>query len=76
MRKYPNIDEIDRCPHCESDFGYFQRYFMSGWVNDIHLFKRGDDGERMPYNSEMFDGLYSGKVKKEYFCVECKKRIA
>ncbi len=68
--KYPHIDDLECCPHCGSDFAFYQRYYAHGILTDRVLFEN-----REPYNTDMYDGLRSGE-NSDYFCDECDKKIA
>ena len=63
------IKDFDCCPHCKSDFAYYIKYYVSGWIQDNTTF----DGEK--FNNEMFDALNSSRFTKYYYCYECNKRI-
>jgi len=64
------IEDFDYCPHCKSIFGYYQKYYLSGWVHDNRLFK---NGERE--NTEMTDHLKDSRYGKYYYCCQCNKRL-
>ena len=66
-----DIKEIKECPKCGSNFGYYQKFYVSGWVSDNTLF---EDGQK--YNYNMYDSLNYSRPSKYYFCMECHKRIA
>lgn len=66
-----NIDDVNECPHCGSNFGYYQRYFVSGWIQDNKLFE-----DRQPYNMHMWDSIRErSKAKPTCYCMECDNPI-
>jgi hypothetical protein len=70
------IEDFECCPNCESDFGYYQKVFVSGQVRDITLFEREKYSDiRIKYNSEMYDHLKYSRESKFYYCVECNGKI-
>jgi hypothetical protein len=64
------IEDFDCCPHCGSDFGYYQKVNYKGSYNDIRLF-----GSHEPYNSEMWSGAIETFRTKDYYCESCNKKI-
>jgi len=71
MGKYDKpIEEFDECPHCDSDYGFYQKHFVSGEV------KFSKDFNGKPNCSETYDYLNYTRPSKFYFCMECDERIA
>lgn len=64
-----NIKNVKQCPYCKSDFGFYQKSFMSGWIQDNTLF----NGEK--YNTEMWDSLREKKYNPTCYCIDCNKSI-
>jgi hypothetical protein len=73
--KLPHIKNITKCNHCGSAFGYYQKQFMSGWIQDNTLFETGANSKREKYNPEMWDSLNSGKYNPTCYCMDCDKPI-
>lgn len=71
-----HIDKVTHCPHCGSDFGFYTRSYVKGWINDNESFKRGLNGEREKQNWEMYDHLTWGKSSDTCYCTQCDKPIA
>lgn len=72
MAKYDKpISEFDECPHCGSDYGYYQRMYVNGWVNDNKDFK-GEANNA----GELYDHLNYSREFKFYACSQCEVRIA
>ncbi len=62
--------KMEKCPHCESDEGYYEKYYVSGSAMYRHRFD-GNEAE----NGDMHEGL-SYKLKSKFaFCIECHKRL-
>ncbi len=61
--------DFDCCPHCGSDFGYYQVVKSRGKWNDNTSFK----GEKM--NTEMMDSFFDYYLGKHYYCCQCNKKI-
>lgn len=71
MAKYDKpIEEFDKCPYCGSDFGYYQRHFVSGTI------KMMKDFNGQGNCSETYDYLKWSRASKFYFCAQCNERIA
>ena len=70
-----DILEVEGCNLCGSDFGYYTKAFISGWVNDNTLFEKDNLGEREKYNHGMFDNLDYGKRHRTCYCMDCDKPI-
>lgn len=71
-----NIQELTACPYCGSTFGYYQKMYVSGWVEDTTLFEKDNAGNGVPYNSEMYEGLNYSREGQYYYCCNCRKRVA
>jgi hypothetical protein len=72
MGKYNKpIEEIDECPNCGDNFGYYQKMYVSGWIQDIKTFDT-----REPYNSGQSDSFKYSRESKYYYCMECHGKIA
>lgn len=69
-KKYPHIDDLEQCPHCESDYGFYTTVFAYGHLQDNRAFS-----DREPMNHETHDSLSYGK-DSDYFCCECRVKIA
>ena len=65
----PKIQDFKQCPHCNSNEGYYQKIFISGWVMDRTTFAGKKE------NTEIFDSLKYSKYSKFYFCEKCHKKI-
>ena len=71
-----NIEQVEECPHCGSDLGYYQKVFVKGWIQDNTLFEKDlNTNERPKYNYDMYDGLKWSKEKSTCYCMECDKAI-
>ncbi len=71
-----DIEEVEECPHCGGDMGYYQRVYVKGWINDNTLFEiEPNTGERPKYNYEMYDGLKWSKENPTCYCMDCDKPI-
>jgi len=71
MAKYTKkIEDIDECPSCGSDFGYYQKHFVSG---PIQMMK---DFNGKPNCSETYDHLRWTRASKFYYCTQCHERLA
>jgi len=72
MGKYSKpISDFDKCPHCGSDYGFYQAMYVFGWIEDVKDFT----GE--PNNKgELYDHINYSRESKFYACSQCKKRIA
>lgn len=70
-----NIEDINACPHCGSDVGFYQTMYLSGWSYESYYFERAMSGDRLPNNGDMYDSIDSSRHGKWYYCLECKKRI-
>lgn len=71
-----NISKIEECPHCGSGFGYYQKVYVKGWIQDNTLFEKDrNTNERPKYNYDMYDGLNWSKAKPTCYCMECDKPI-
>jgi hypothetical protein len=76
MGNLKDINTIDECPHCGSDFGYYKKAFVKGRIHDNTLFERDKHtGQREKYNYEMYDNLKWSKETKTCYCMECDKAI-
>ncbi len=69
------ITTFDNCPHCGSKYGFYRKFYVSGWTMDFRLFEKGGDGENIIENPHMYDQLSCSKYTKYYYCYECDKRI-
>lgn len=67
--KKKEIKDFNSCPHCGSEFGYYQKFVTEGICHDNTLF----NGEK--YNTEMWDSLTDLWNSKYYYCMECNKAI-
>lgn len=73
MGKYDKpISEFAKCPNCNSDYGYYQRIFASGYINYQHNFVDGSGNN----HEELYDHLNYSSESKFYCCTECNERIA
>ena len=71
MAKYDKpINKFDECPHCGSDFGYYQRHYVSG---NVQMSKDFTGKENC---SETYDYLNWSRASKYLFCCQCNERIA
>jgi hypothetical protein len=71
-----HIDDVNECPHCDSDVGYYQKVFVKGWVCDNKLFEKDPyTGERPAYNIGMYDYLTWGNNSPTCYCIQCDKAI-
>ncbi|ATC35584.1 hypothetical protein [Elizabethkingia anophelis] len=71
-----NIEDVEFCPHCGSDLGYYQKVFAKGWIQDNTLFEIDrNTNERPKYNYGMYDSLKWSKEKPTCYCMECDKPI-
>lgn len=71
-----NIRDVEFCPHCGDDFGYYQKVFVKGWIQDNTLFEIDrNTNERPKYNYDMYDSLKWSKEKPTCYCMECDKPI-
>lgn len=76
MPRLKNIDEVEFCPYCQSNLGFYQRVFVKGWINDNTLFEKDKwTGKREKYNSGMYDSLDWSRAKPTCYCIECHKAI-
>ncbi len=71
-----NISKIEECPYCKNNFGYYQKAFVKGWIQDFTLFEREKySAERLKYNYNMYDSLNYGKYNPTCYCSECHEPI-
>jgi hypothetical protein len=63
------ITDIDCCPHCKDDFGYYQKVRTKGAWHDNTLWS----GEKE--NTEMMDSFRDTWQSKYYYCMSCNKKI-
>ncbi|MGN5650409.1 hypothetical protein [Bacillus sp. Brlt_9] len=60
---------IERCPHCDSDCGYYTKLQIYGSSFSRYNFD-GSEGE----NSDCYDGL-NHKEGKVAYCIDCNKKL-
>lgn len=71
MSKYSKpITDFDECPHCFSDYGYYQTFFVSGKI------QISSDFQGNANCSETYDYLNWRKPSMYFFCCQCGQRIA
>ena len=71
MSKYrKHITEFDCCPHCGSEDGFIQHFYVSGWSYNCVSW------EGVKENTESLDHLNYSREGKYYHCCSCEKRIA
>lgn len=70
MKEHKSIEDYDECPHCGSDFGYYQSMQVSGTVRSGTLFET-----REPWSPEMYGHINHFNESKFYYCIDCEKRI-
>lgn len=73
--KLKKIEDVEFCPHCGSDFGYYNRVYVKGWIQDNTLFEKDYSGKREKYNTDMYDSLSWSKEKPTCYCIECHNPI-
>ena len=64
------ILDFDSCPHCGSDYGYFEKVKFSGESE----YNYGFQGIEVD-NSELHNALKYRSFGAFYACVDCKKNI-
>lgn len=69
--KYRPLKDTTECPHCGSNFGYYSRSYVSGWVQDIRTLS-----DHQPYNFHMYDHINHSRESKWLYCVDCHEKFA
>jgi len=67
--RLPNINNVEKCKHCWSNFWFYQNVFVSWWTTDCTLFNWEKE------NTEMNDKLWDWKYYPTCYCVQCYKPI-
>lgn len=64
--------ELHKCPHCGSDHGLYQKYYVSGWVQDGFNYKNSNIEL---YEGESYETLSPSREGKWLKCLDCHKNV-